>query len=89
MELGSFLFFPSPFWNRCGDAHFASSITLDLGELRGPHGDPGKDSRKLAAESWLRWQEAFREWVKVALSSLAHHRGKWTRIWAVGGLVKK
>ena len=51
-------------------------------------GTKEKTAGKLAAESWLRWQKAFREWVKVVLSSLAQHRGKWTRIWAVGGLVK-
>lgn len=51
--IGLFSFFTSPFWNRCGAVYFGSSITLDLGELRGPHGDQGKDSGKLDAESWL------------------------------------
>lgn len=46
-----FSFFTSPFWNRYGDAHFASSVTLDFGELRGPQGDQGKDSWNLAANS--------------------------------------
>ena len=69
--------------------HFASSVTLDFGELRGPQGDQGKDSRNLAANSWFCWQEAFWEWVKVALCNLAQHGGKWTRIWAMGELAKE
>lgn len=38
-------------------------------KLSGPHRDEGKDSRKLAAESWLWWKKTLRECVEVALCS--------------------
>lgn len=77
--------FTSPFWNRSGDVHFAFNVALDLGEWSGPHGGP----RKPAVGIWLWWQEAFREWVKVVLSSLAQHVGKWTSVLAGWGTWSK
>lgn len=74
--------FTSPFWNRFGDVHHR--VALDFGKLSGPHGDQGKDNRKLAAESWLWWEEAFPERVKVVFSSSTQHGGKRARIWGPG-----
>lgn len=50
---------------------------------------PRESQWELTAESWFWWQEAFQKWVKMALSHLAQHEGKWTRIWAMGGLARK